>query len=383
MEIWRSFQCGARKVMTYLSSNENAVELNLDCIMRFLEKAKTHAIIGHRFKDIKDSRLVQIGERMLALLKYAFTNDRIYPFASLFGVHTMMALTDDEVDTFFELLIKEAFTHAVKIEPSHLRILNRIKTLILHGTMKSISNSDIIQFRSILQSNTILKNRFKNVTTKQIEHVMKMFMKVLRPGKLKEREKLIKEIISIHELMWISPVEYEEFTKLFLELHEDRDFLIEAGPVRKQIGEGLTVSYLSYKLQIWSAFNKNDILLKRFVGVEPHDIKIIISKIVKLIMEYPKGVEQVKSLAKSHVHLKLSELELMELERVFLSVKEKTREYHAKVRIVFGDFSRHLREHHGISERLFKEKDGGVLAGYDYYDLLSNLDYNPLITNLN
>jgi len=372
-------------VMTRLLSNdasESTCELNLDGIMRFLKKAKTSPIIGHRFKDIKDSRLVQIGRRMLALLKYAFKYDRIYPFASLFGVHTMMALTDNEVNAFFELLIEEAFSHGVELIPSHLRVLNRIKTLILHGTMKSISNTDIIQFKSILQSNTILKDRFKNITTKQTAHIMTMFLEVLSPGKLKEREKLVNEIISIHEFMWISSIEYDEFTKLFLELYEDRDFLTEAAPVRKQIGEGLIVSKLNYELQIWRAFNKNDILLKRFAGVEQHSIKIIISQIVKLINEYPMGVEQVEALAKSHVHLKLSELELMELERVFLSVKERTREYHAKLRVVFGDFSKHLREHNGISAKLFEE-DGGVLAEYDYYDLLSNMHCNPSLKNLN
>jgi len=111
--------------------------------------------------------------------------------------------------------------------------------------MKSISITDIIQFQSILQSNTILKDRFKNITNKQTEHIMKMFIKVLRPRKLKEREKLVQEIISKHELMWISSVEYDEFTKLFLELYEDRDFQTEAAPVRKQIGEGLVVSELN------------------------------------------------------------------------------------------------------------------------------------------
>jgi len=372
--------------MTVRSSNENTqntAEVNIDGIMRFLEKAKTHPIIGHYFKDIKDSRLGEIGERMLALLQYAFKYDRIYPFTSLFGVHTMMALSEDEVDAFFELLIKEAFTHGVTLQTSHLRILNRMKTLILHGTMKSISNSDIIQFQSILQCNTILRNRFKNITTKQTEHVMKMFLKVLRPGKLKEREKLVSEIISKHELMWISSEEYEEFTKQFFELYEDRDFLTEAAPVRKQIGDGLIVSELNYELQIWRVFNKNDLLLKRFAEVEPRDIKTILSQILKLITEYPMGVDQVKSLAKSHVHLKLSELELLELERVFLSVKERTREYHAKMRVVFGDFSRHLREHNGVSEKLFEEEDGGVLAEYDYYDVLSDMNCNPLLTNLN
>jgi len=115
--------------------------------------------------------------------------------------------------------------------------------------------------------------------------------------------------------------------------------------------------------------------------VKPNYIKIIISQILKLIKEYPMGVEQVKSLAKAHAHLKLSELELMELERVFLSVKERTREYHAKIRIVCGDFSRHLRGYNGISEMLFEEEDGGVLPEYDYYGLLSNLYCNPSLTN--
>jgi len=368
--------------MTLLLSNENSRELNLDGIMRFLKKAKTHPIIGHRFKEIKDARMVQIGERMLALLRYAFKYDRIYPFTTLFSVHTMMALTDQEVNAFFELLIKEAFTNGVELLPSNLRILNRIKTFILHGNIKSISKTDILQFHSILQSNTILKERFKNITVKQTENIMTQFVKVLRPGSSKEREELVNEIISKHELMWISATEYDEFTKLFLELYEDRDFLTEAAPIRKQIGDGMIVSALNYELQIYRAFNKNAILLKRFKGVEPNKIKIIIQRIVKLIKEYPSGVAQVRSLAKSHVHLKLSELELMELERVFLSVKERTREYHAKMRVVFGDFSRHLCENNGISTSLFEE-DGGVLAEYDYYDLLSNMNCYPLLTNLN
>jgi len=118
--------------------------------------------------------------------------------------------------------------------------------------------------------------------------------------------------------------------------------------------------------------------------MEQRKIKIIILEILKLTKEYPKGIAQVKSLAKSHAYLKLSELELLELERVFLSVRKITREYHAKIRVVFGDFSRHLREHNGISRGLFdEEEDGGVLAEYDYYDLVSNMNCNCLLTKLN
>jgi len=107
--------------------------------------------------------------------------------------------------------------------------------------------------------------------------------------------------------------------------------------------------------------------------VEPRNIKMIIERMVKLIEEFPRGANELKGLAKSHVYLKLSELELMEFERTFLSVKEKTREYHAKVRVVFGDFTKHLRENNGISSSLFFEKDGGLISGYDYYNLLTNI----------
>jgi len=94
---------------------------------------------------------------------------------------------------------------------------------------------------------------------------------------------------------------------------------------------------------------------------------------LKLIEEYPKGENELKDLAKSHVYLKLSELELMEFERTFLSVKEITKEYHAKLRVVFGDFTKHLHDSNGISSSLFFEEDGGLISGYDYYNLLSKM----------
>lgn len=59
--------------------------------------------------------------------------------------------------------------------------------------------------------------------------------------------------------------------------------------------------------------------------MEPRNIKMIIERVVKLIEEYPRGENEVKALAKSHVYLKLSELELLEFERTCLSVKEKNK----------------------------------------------------------
>jgi len=152
-------------VMNFLSIHRTKRNLKLNDIVRFLEKAKIHPIIGHRFKDLTDARIRQIGERMLALLTYSFNYDRIYPFKSLFDMHSMMALDNDEVNAFFKLLMKEGFTSGLDILPSQVRILNRMKTLILYNNTKAISQSNFLQFKSILQSNPILKEKIKNIKT--------------------------------------------------------------------------------------------------------------------------------------------------------------------------------------------------------------------------
>jgi len=158
--------------MNVLSIHGTKRELDLHDIMRFLEKARIHPIIGHHFRDLTDARIRRIGERMLALLTYAFKYDRIYPFKSLFDIHSMMALHNDEVNAFFNLLMKEGVTNGLDILPSQVRILNMMKTRILYGDKKVISHSNVLQFKNILQSNPILKEKFKNIKTYQIEKIM-------------------------------------------------------------------------------------------------------------------------------------------------------------------------------------------------------------------
>jgi len=260
--------------MNVLSTHRTKRELNLNDILRFLEKARIHPIIGHHFKDLRDARIRRIGERMLALLNYAFKYDRIYPFKSLFDIHSMMALHNDEVNAFFNLLMKEGFANGLDILPSQVRILNRMKTLILYGDKKVISYSNVLQFKNVLQSNPILKERFKNIKTYQIEKILEQFTKILDPERV--TEKLIEEVIAKHKLMWISAVEYGELTKVFLEMHYDKDFLTEVAVVRKKLRDGMIVPEPNYAIQIERAFKKNDILAKRFSEVEPRNIKMII-----------------------------------------------------------------------------------------------------------
>jgi len=78
-------------------------------------------------------------------------------------------------------------------------------------------------------------------------------------------------------------VEYDEFTKEFLQLYEDRDFLVEAAPILNKMRDGILVCEPNYEYHIYNDFLKSDIFYKRFSGVEPDKVRAKVSKTVKWI----------------------------------------------------------------------------------------------------
>jgi len=316
-------------------------------VRRCLEKASTDPILGHHFNKIKDDRLSQVADRICSLLDYAFKYDRIYPFVGLFKYHSAMKLNQEEVDAFFDLLVSECFTQKGKkgLIPIQSRVLSRIKTLILHGNMKAISQSDIIEFRKSLQSNDILKERFRTTTLNQVEKIMFNFIDILKPT---VKDDLIENIIDKHRHHWITEVEYDEFTKEFLRLYEDRDFLVEAEPLLDKIRKGIVVCEPNIEFYIHNEFLKSHIFARRFSEVEPDKVRAKVSKIVKWVNEYPRGADEIKTIAISHAALKLTEQEIRELEDIFSLVKHHI--YRAKLRVLFDEFIDVLREYHGLHD---------------------------------
>merc|ERR550534_216327 len=205
----------------------------------------------------------QVADRICSLLDYAFKNDRVYPFIGLFKYHSTMKLNQEEVDAFFALLVSECFTRKGKegLMPIQQRVLNRIKTLILHGNLKAISQNNIMEFKRNLQHNDILKERFGAVTLNQVEKIMLHFIEILKPT---VKDELIQEVFDKHRNHWITGEEYDEFTREFLRLYENREFLVEAAPVLSEIRKRIVVFEPNHELYIYNQFLKSDIFLKRF-----------------------------------------------------------------------------------------------------------------------
>jgi len=323
--------------------------MEFEDVKRCLQKARTDPKLGYHFRSINDNRMSQMANRICSLLDYAFKYDRLYPFVGVFKYHTKMKLSQEEVDAFFDLLVNECFVGKGKngLLPCQARVLNRIKTVILHGGLKAVSQNDITEFKRNLQYNHVLKERFQSVTLKQVEKIMLQFINILKPT---VKEELMEMVIDRHKNHWISGEEYDEFTKEFLSLYEDRDFLYEAAPVLSEMRKRIVVFEPIHELYIYNQFLKSHIFATRFSEIEPKKLRAIVSKIVKCVTEYPRSTDDIRTVAISHIALKLTELEIRELEDVFSFVKQNTYEYRAKLRVAFNVFIDTVREFHGLIE---------------------------------
>jgi len=351
MSRWYTIKPFKRWLKNYFSpaeAQETIALMEFEDVKRCLQKARTDPKIGH-FCSINDKRISQMANQICTLLDYAFKYDRLYPFVGLFKYHTIMKLSQEEVDAFFDLLVNECFVGKGKngLMPCQAKVLNRIKTLILHGSLKAISQNDITEFKRKIQHNHVLKERFASITLKQVEKIMHQFVSILKPT---VKEELMEMVIDKHKNYWISGEEYDEFTKEFLSLYEDRDFLVEAAPVLSEMRKRMVVVEPNHELYIYNRFLTSHIFANRFSEIEPAKIRSIVSRIVNCVTDFPRSTDEIRTIAISHIALKLTELEIRELEDVFSFVKHTTYEYRAKLRLSFNVFIDTVREYHGLIE---------------------------------
>merc|ERR1719195_2572950 len=176
---------------------------------------------------------------------------------------------------------------------------------------------------------------------------MHQFVTILNPT---VKEELMEMVIDKHKNYWISGDEFDEFTKEFFSVYEDRDFLVEAAPVLSEMRKRMVVFKPNHGLYIYNKFLTSHNFANRFSEIEPVKIRSIVSRIVNCVTDFPRSTDEIRTIAISHIVLKLTELEIRELEDVFSFVKYPTYEYRAKLRLAFNLFIDTVREYHGLIE---------------------------------
>jgi len=78
---------------------------------RFIRAAMSNKDIGGRFKACTDYRISHLSKRISVMLNYAFKYDTITPFVDVLKIHTTMGITEEEVNSFIDLLLETCYTN--------------------------------------------------------------------------------------------------------------------------------------------------------------------------------------------------------------------------------------------------------------------------------
>jgi len=126
--------------------------------------------------------------------------------------------------------------------------------------------------------------------------------------------------------------------------------LLEAAPVLSEMRKRMVVFGPNHGFYIYNIFLISHIFANRFSEIEPGKIRSIISRTVNCVTDFPRSRDEIRIIAISHIALKLTELEIRELEDLFSFVKHNTYEYRAKLRLAFNLYIDTIREYHGLIE---------------------------------
>jgi len=78
---------------------------------RFIRAAMSNRDIGGRFKGFTDCRISDLSKRISVMLNYAFKYDTITPFVDVLKIHTTMGITEEEVNSFMDLLLETCYSN--------------------------------------------------------------------------------------------------------------------------------------------------------------------------------------------------------------------------------------------------------------------------------
>merc|ERR1719445_1502570 len=140
----------------------------------------------------------------------------------------MMAITKEEVDAFIEICINKCFSRTLPELSVQRRVLGRIGKLIVEGYPNEIESEEVLFFYRALRKSNLLYPKFEHANLYDIHQTLMQIKSLLEPGATNEQfADLCK-----YQSLGITGPEFDEFTKLYLQMHDSKvDFIERVKPI--------------------------------------------------------------------------------------------------------------------------------------------------------
>jgi len=258
-----------------------------------------------------------LASQIRIVLNYAFKYDRIYPWRELFNIHRGMAITKLEMTTFNELFLKECFHKKLPVYSVERRVMERIGNLIVDEKAISVGPNDVLFIYRSIKKNLILCQKFEEIAPCQVNRILEQLMVLVMQG---GSHKEFTEYARSHDHLNITGAEFDEFTKLYLQIHHSNvEFVERSKTVFKKLRSYMVMDKTKNTLKLYQEMkNSSFIMSKHFQLLKFQSIK----KMVKTILDFvedPHYLERMDEFVHFHKDLGIEGIEIDEFEYLFLN----------------------------------------------------------------
>jgi len=315
--------CSAKTNET--TDNQMPRSLQQDQLQKFHEGLQAHPIFEGRFDSVPLDRIAAMASKIYEILYYRATKNKIMKFEKVLILHTIMNITEGEIDAMFALFFKECRVNEDEFWDNYEDYLTELKDVMMDArtTRKKYEN-----FYTEVKRNPVLNRRFlytsPYVFSKMVDEII-----YVADALFPEREFSI--VGEAHKKMNITAQEFDEYIRLFFEMcSPDINYHKAVGPKFEKIREII----VSEKFDPVDSFKRA--LLYPAEG--PHydiplaNLRIMASTMVKFIRDADTiSIEEIKDIHKS---IKITEAGFREVSRVFLATCSRNEAFRKKASIV-------------------------------------------------
>jgi len=256
-----------------------------------------------------------LASQIRIVLNYAFKYDRIYPWRELFNIHRGMAITKLEVTTFNELFLKECFHKKLPVFSVERRVMERIGNLIVDGKAISGGPSDVLFIYRSIKKNLVLCQNFEEIAPCQVNRILvQLMVLVMQGGSHKE----FIEYARSHDHLNIIGAEFDEFNKLYIQIHHSNvEFVEKSKPVFQKLRSYMLMDNTKNTLKLYQEMKNSFIMGKHYQLLKFQSLKKMVNTILDFVKD-PDYLERMDEFVHFHKDLSIGGREIDEFERLFL-----------------------------------------------------------------
>jgi len=302
-------------------SSVSQPQLQLDDVKGFYDGLISNPVFNGRFQNVPLLKILSMAREVLYFFRNARNELVVKSFKEIFDMHTLMYISEPEIDAFFELFIEHFNMKSEDCWYSFEQIFDYIKKMLYDPEKEKL-----LIFYKEIKRNPILHMKFRNTSPYCLMKIINEIYLCLEKPKPEWKMERLRDI---HRMMNITEQDFDEFVDLFFDIYcPDICYRTKAGPIFLQIKEAM----IGKPLQRIISFGKTvkyPIKGRKFDIPEKKLIKMC-SQMVDVVL-HPKN-HDLNEIGLFHKHLNITGEEYDEFIRRFLEVYNMNNNWKAKKR---------------------------------------------------